>query len=85
MDWMEKMEHYVSLKPETLKLSCNGSDAAFNKAASFTLQGVWKLNPISFVAKGQKRDFLLPLLNSTSINEVNVSLTIYLFFLAKKQ
>ncbi|KAL4389279.1 hypothetical protein AHAS_Ahas03G0029200 [Arachis hypogaea] len=53
---MEKMEHYVSLKPETLKLSCKGSDAAFNKAASFTLQGVWKLNPISFVAKGQKRD-----------------------------
>ena len=61
----------ISIKPETnggcfvttdggVKLSCSGSGAAFSQAASFIVQeGVRKYNPISFVAKGANRDFLL--------------------------
>ncbi|KAM7279054.1 hypothetical protein ACFE04_006188 [Oxalis oulophora] len=50
-----------------LKLSCNSvsGGVGFNQAASFTLQnGISKYHPISFVAKGQKRNFVMePLLN----------------------
>ncbi|KHN33334.1 uncharacterized protein LOC114387609 [Glycine soja] len=48
-----------------VKLSCKTtSDATFNQAASFIAKrGISKYNPISFVAKGENRNFLLePLL-----------------------
>ncbi|KAM7262130.1 hypothetical protein ACFE04_021207 [Oxalis oulophora] len=49
-----------------LKVSCNSdsdeAEAEFNQVASLTLQnGISKYHPISFVVKGQKRNFLLPL------------------------
>ncbi|KAK4278069.1 hypothetical protein QN277_015965 [Acacia crassicarpa] len=45
----------------SVKLSCSsGSDDNFNQAASFlTTEGVSKYDPISFVAKGAKRNFVL--------------------------
>ncbi|XAR60296.1 hypothetical protein NMG60_11033607 [Bertholletia excelsa] len=48
-----------------LKCKSGSSDSEFNKAASFTLRdGISKYHPISFVAKGMKRNFLLaPLLS----------------------
>ncbi|TKY67425.1 hypothetical protein E2542_SST10319 [Spatholobus suberectus] len=49
-----------------VKLSCKSdSDATFNQAASFvTRKGLSQYNPISFVAKGANRNFLLePLLS----------------------
>ncbi|KAL2332186.1 hypothetical protein Fmac_019767 [Flemingia macrophylla] len=44
-----------------VKLSCKiGSDATFNQEASFIAKrGISKYNPISFVAKGVNRNFLL--------------------------
>ncbi|CAJ1933251.1 unnamed protein product [Sphenostylis stenocarpa] len=44
-----------------VKLSCkSGSDATFNQATSFVSQkGLSQYNPISFVAKGANRNFLL--------------------------
>ncbi|KAM3289037.1 hypothetical protein P3S67_017324 [Capsicum chacoense] len=51
----------------TVKLSCNtkSSDAGFKQAASFTFgNGISEYHPISFVAKGTKRNFILsPLLS----------------------
>ncbi|CAN4094877.1 unnamed protein product [Withania somnifera] len=51
----------------TVKLSCNTKalDAGFKQAASFTLgNGISEYHPISFVAKGAKRNFILsPLLS----------------------
>ena len=51
----------------SLKLSCNfdDSDLSFKKAASFVLdKGLSEYHPISFVAKGASRNFLLaPLLS----------------------
>lgn len=51
----------------TVKLSCNSmsSDAGFKQAASFKLgNGISEYHPISFVAKGAKRNFILsPLLS----------------------
>ncbi|XP_010091978.2 uncharacterized protein LOC21391350 [Morus notabilis] len=51
----------------SLKLSCNNepSDAAFSQAASFVMnKGLSEYHPISFVAKGASRNFLLaPLLS----------------------
>ncbi|XP_055814842.1 uncharacterized protein LOC129884576 [Solanum dulcamara] len=51
----------------TVKLSCNSKslDAGFNQAASFKLgNGISEYHPISFVAKGAKRNFILsPLLS----------------------
>ncbi|XP_009767360.1 uncharacterized protein [Nicotiana sylvestris] len=51
----------------TVKLSCNSesSDAGFKQAASFKLgNGINEYHPISFVAKGAKRNFVLaPLLS----------------------
>ncbi|OVA07876.1 Protein of unknown function DUF1680 [Macleaya cordata] len=51
-----------------VKLKCNSgstTDSAFKKAASFTFRGgISEYHPISFVAKGAKRNFLLmPLLS----------------------
>lgn len=58
----------VSYKSGTsMKLSCNSesSEAGFNQAASFVMQkGISQYHPVSFVAKGAKRNFLLePLLS----------------------
>lgn len=51
----------------SLKLSCNNepSDAAFSQAATFVMnKGLSEYHPISFVAKGASRNFLLaPLLS----------------------
>ncbi|TMW88862.1 hypothetical protein EJD97_017971 [Solanum chilense] len=51
----------------TVKLSCNSksSDAGFKQASSFKLgDGISEYHPISFVAKGAKRNFILsPLLS----------------------
>lgn len=51
----------------TVKLSCNSesSDAGFKQASSFKLgNGISEYHPISFVAKGAKRNFILsPLLS----------------------
>lgn len=51
----------------TMKLSCksDSSDDDFNQAASFVLsKGISEYHPISFVAKGVRRNFLLaPLLS----------------------
>ncbi|GLU19378.1 hypothetical protein SLE2022_356330 [Rubroshorea leprosula] len=51
----------------SLKLRCKGesSDAEFNQAASFVMKkGISEYHPISFVAKGARRNFLLaPLLS----------------------
>ncbi|XP_054798644.1 uncharacterized protein LOC129303381 isoform X1 [Prosopis cineraria] len=46
---------------ESVKLSCSsGSDANFNQAASFiATEGISQYNPISFVAKGARRNFVL--------------------------
>ncbi|RZB74453.1 uncharacterized protein LOC114380264 isoform X1 [Glycine soja] len=58
---------YSGMSPSAgVKLSCKSdSDATFNQAASFVaLQGLSQYNPISFVAKGANRNFLLqPLLS----------------------
>jgi len=58
---------YSGMSPSSgVKLSCKSdSDATFNKATSFVaLQGLSQYNPISFVAKGTNRNFLLqPLLS----------------------
>jgi hypothetical protein len=52
----------------SMKLSCKSesSDDDFNQAASFVLdKGISEYHPMSFVAKGAKRNFLLaPLLSS---------------------
>ncbi|KAL2456520.1 hypothetical protein Fot_56802 [Forsythia ovata] len=49
----------------SIKLSCKSSDSGFKQAASFTLtKGFSEYHPISFVAKGANRNFLLaPLLS----------------------
>ncbi|CAA2954329.1 uncharacterized protein LOC105163554 [Olea europaea subsp. europaea] len=49
----------------SVKLSCKSSDSGFKQAASFTLrEGLSEYHPISFVAKGTDRNFLLaPLLS----------------------
>uniref|UniRef100_A0A5B7A8K3 Alpha-L-arabinofuranosidase B arabinose-binding domain-containing protein n=2 Tax=Davidia involucrata TaxID=16924 RepID=A0A5B7A8K3_DAVIN len=49
----------------SIKLSCKPSDAGFKEATSFILKdGISKYHPISFVAKGGMRNFLLaPLLS----------------------
>ncbi|KAM7262168.1 hypothetical protein ACFE04_021245 [Oxalis oulophora] len=64
-----------------LKLSCDSdsdeAEAEFNQVASFTLQnGISKYHPISFVAKGQKRNFLLPLDRIQVANIAAMSATI---------
>ncbi|KAJ0020168.1 hypothetical protein Pint_31152 [Pistacia integerrima] len=57
----------ISGKKLKIKLSCNtgSSDAKFNNAASFVMgKGMSEYHPISFVAKGVRRNFLLePLYN----------------------
>ncbi|KAI9100252.1 hypothetical protein K1719_024470 [Acacia pycnantha] len=57
---------FVCSTGSIVKLSCkSGSDDNFNKAASFlATEGISKYNPISFVAKGAKRDFVLEPLHS---------------------
>ncbi|KAK8601919.1 hypothetical protein V6N13_058411 [Hibiscus sabdariffa] len=50
-----------------MKLSCNSatSEAGFNRATSFVINtGISEYHPISFVAKGQRRNFLLVPLQS---------------------
>ncbi|XP_072088332.1 uncharacterized protein [Arachis hypogaea] len=68
---LDGQKETVSLKSESddgcfvttdggVKLSCSRSGDDFNQAASFVIEeGIRKYNPISFVAKGAKRDFLL--------------------------
>ncbi|GAV79107.1 DUF1680 domain-containing protein [Cephalotus follicularis] len=58
----------VNYKPgASMKLSCKGTsaEAGFNEAASFLLEkGIREYHPISFMAKGSRRSFLMePLLN----------------------
>ncbi|KAJ0020169.1 hypothetical protein Pint_31153 [Pistacia integerrima] len=43
-----------------IELSCNKSEPGFNQAASFAMgKGMSEYHPISFVARGEKRNFLL--------------------------
>ncbi|KAB5565104.1 hypothetical protein DKX38_005158 [Salix brachista] len=45
---------------QSMKLSCKSSDTGFNQGASFVMnKGLSQYHPISFVAKGDKRNFLL--------------------------
>uniref|UniRef100_A0A6N2JVT3 Alpha-L-arabinofuranosidase B arabinose-binding domain-containing protein n=1 Tax=Salix viminalis TaxID=40686 RepID=A0A6N2JVT3_SALVM len=45
---------------QSMKLSCKSSDTGFNQGASFVMnEGLSQYHPISFVAKGDKRNFLL--------------------------
>lgn len=55
-----------------LRCSSKSSDAAFKQGASFTMRdGISQYDPISFVAKGAKRNFLLqPLLSIRDENYV---------------
>ncbi|KAJ6307324.1 hypothetical protein OIU76_017169 [Salix suchowensis] len=58
----------VNYKPgQSMKLSCESgsSDTGFNQGASFVMnKGLSEYHPISFVAKGDKRNFLLAPLHS---------------------
>ncbi|KAJ6764096.1 hypothetical protein OIU79_024606 [Salix purpurea] len=58
----------VNYKPgQSMKLSCESgsSDTGFNQGASFVMnKGLSDYHPISFVAKGDKRNFLLAPLHS---------------------
>ncbi|KAJ6346678.1 hypothetical protein OIU76_003376 [Salix suchowensis] len=45
---------------QSMKLSCKSSDTGFNQGASFVMnKGLSQYHPISFVAKGDKRNYLL--------------------------
>ncbi|KAJ6704752.1 PROLINE-TRNA LIGASE (DUF1680) [Salix purpurea] len=45
---------------QSMKLSCKSSDTGFNQGASFVMnKGLSQYHPISFVAKGDNRNFLL--------------------------
>uniref|UniRef100_A0A6N2LLF6 Alpha-L-arabinofuranosidase B arabinose-binding domain-containing protein n=1 Tax=Salix viminalis TaxID=40686 RepID=A0A6N2LLF6_SALVM len=45
---------------QSMKLSCKSSDTGFNQGASFVMnKGLSQYHPISFVAKGDKRNFVL--------------------------
>ncbi|KAK6164199.1 hypothetical protein DH2020_001063 [Rehmannia glutinosa] len=64
----------------SVKLSCNSrsSDEGFKQAASFTLRkGLSEYHPVSFVAKGVKRNFLLSPLLSLRDESYTVYFDIY--------